>query len=87
MDDAYELEHYLASVNSYFGVMAGKNEYAVKRRVIKDYCPSFFDCFYVSGRFDSVRLKKNFIVTYQLSIMINYEGKFSKRVVDHHHRL
>ena len=73
VDDAYELEHYLASVNSYFGFMAGKNEYAVKRRVIKDYCPLLFDCFYVRGRFDSVRLKKDFIVKHQLLIMNNYE--------------
>ena len=73
VDDAYELEHYLASVNSYFGFMAGKNEYAVKRRVIKDYCTLFFDCFYVRGRFDSVRLKKDFIVKHQLLIMNNYE--------------
>ena len=73
VDDAYELEHYLASVNSYFGFMAGKNEYSVKRRVIKVYCPSFFDCFSVRGRFDSVRLKKNFSVKHQLSIMNNYE--------------
>ena len=73
VDDSYELEHYLASVNSYFGFMAGKNEYAVKRRVIKDYCPLFFDCFSVRGRFDSVRLKKNFSVKHQLSIMNNYE--------------
>lgn len=73
VNDAYELEHYLASVNSYFGFMAGKNEYAVKRRVIKDYCPSFFDCFSVRGRFDSVRLKKDFSVKHQLSIMNNYE--------------
>lgn len=73
VDDAYEMEHYLASVNSYFGFMAGKNEYAVKRRVIKDYCPSFFDCFSVRGRFDSVRLKKDFSVKHQLSIMNNYE--------------
>ncbi|MFW5601364.1 MAG: RNA-directed DNA polymerase [Prevotella sp.] len=73
VDDAYELEHYLASVNSYFGFMAEKNEYAVKRRVIKDYCPSFFYCFSVMGRFDSVRLKKDFSVKHQLSIMNNYE--------------
>ena len=73
VDDAYELEHYLASMNSYFGFMAGKNEYAVKRRVIKVECPLFFDCFSVRGRFDSVRLKKNFSVKHQLSIMNSYE--------------
>lgn len=73
VNDAYELEHNLASVNSYFGFMAGKNEYAVKRRVIKDNCPLFFDCFSVWGRFDSVRLKKKFSVKHQLSIMNNYE--------------
>ena len=54
-------------------LMAGKNEYAVKRRVIKDYCPSFFDCFSVRGRFDSVRIKKNFSVKYQLLKINNYE--------------
>lgn len=32
VEDSYELEHYLASLNSYFGFMANKNEYAVKRR-------------------------------------------------------
>ncbi len=71
--DAYRLEHYLASLNSYFGFMAGKNGYAVKRRVVKDYCPSFFDCFYVKGRFDSVRLKKKFSVKHQLLITDSYE--------------
>ena len=71
--DAYKLEHYMASLNSYFGFMAGKNGYAVKRRVVKDYCPSFFDYFCIKGRFDSVRLKKDFSVKHQLSIMNNYE--------------
>ena len=73
IDDAYELEHYLASVNSYFGFMEEKNEYVIKRLVIKDYCPSFFDCFSVRGRFDSVRLEKYFNIKHQLSIMNNYE--------------
>lgn len=73
IDDTYEIEHYLASVNSYFGFMEGKNEYAIKRLVIKDYYPSFFDCFSVRGRFDSVRLEKYFNIKHQLSIMNNYE--------------
>lgn len=71
--DAYRLEHYLASLNSYFGFMVGKNGYAVKRRVINDCCPSFFDYFCISGRFDSVRLKKKFSVKHQLLITDSYE--------------
>lgn len=71
--DAYRLEHYLASLNSYFGFMVGKNGYAVKRRVIKDCCPSFFDYFCIKGRFDSVRLKKEFSVKHQLLITDSYE--------------
>jgi hypothetical protein len=72
-DEAYELEHYLASINSYFGFMTQKNEYAVKRSVIKDCCPLFFQYFSIKGRFGSVRLKKEFSVKHQLLIMNNYE--------------
>lgn len=73
VNDAYELEHYLASINSYFGFMADKNGYAIKRLVIKDNCPLFFNYFYVKGRFDSVKLKREFSVKYQLLKIDNYE--------------
>lgn len=73
VDDAYELEHYLTSINSYFGFMADKNGYAIKRRAIKDDCPLFFTYFYVKGRFDSVKLKRKFSVKYQLLKIDNYE--------------
>lgn len=73
VEDSYELEHYLASLNSYFGFMAHKNEYAVKRRVIKDDCPLFFHYFHIKGRFDSVKLKKDLNVKYQLLKINNYE--------------
>ena len=69
--DAYQLEHYLASINSYFGFMARKNTYGIKRKIIKE-CPLFFKFFYVKGRFESVRLKKEFCVKYQLIKMENY---------------
>lgn len=73
VEDSYELEHYLASLNSYFGFMAHKNEYAVKRWVIKDDCPLFFHYFHIKGRFDSVKLKKDLNVKYQLLKINNYE--------------
>lgn len=73
VEDSYELEHYLASLNSYFGFMAHKNEYAVKRRVLQDDCPLFFHYFYIKGRFDSVKLKKDLNVKYQLLKINNYE--------------
>lgn len=69
--DAYQLEHYLASINSYFGFMARKNTYGIKRKIIKE-CPLFFKFFYMKGRFESVRLKKEFCVKYQLIKMENY---------------
>lgn len=73
VDDAYELEHYLASINSYFGFMTDKKGYAIKRRVIKDNCPLFFDYFYIKGRFDSVKLKREFSVKYLLLKRDKYE--------------
>ena len=72
-DEAYELEHYLASINSYFGFMTRKNEYAVKRSVIRNYCPLFFQYFFIKGRFESIRLKTDFKVKYQLLKTERYE--------------
>lgn len=73
VEDSYDLEHYLSSLNSYFGFMVHKNEYAVKRRVLQDDCPLFFHYFYIKGRFDSVKLKKDLNVKYQLLKINNYE--------------
>lgn len=73
VEDSYELEHYLSSLNSYFGFMVHKNEYAVKRRVLQEDCPLFFHYFYINGRFDSVKLKKDLNVKYQLLKINNYE--------------
>lgn len=72
-EDAYEVEHYLSSMNSYFGFMARKNTYAIKRKVIKEHCPLFFKYFYIKGRFESVRLKSKYKVKYQLLKQENYE--------------
>lgn len=47
--------------------------YAVKRRVLQDDCPLFFHYFYIKGRFDSVKLKKDLNVKYQLLKINNYE--------------
>lgn len=73
IENIYELEHYLSSMNSYFGFMARKHTYAIKRKVIKEYCPSFFKYFYIKGRFESVRLKSKYKVKYQLLKQENYE--------------
>lgn len=70
--NAYELEHYLSSINSYFGFMKGKSTYAIKRRIIKEHCPSFFEYFYVKGNFVSVKLKRKYSVRYQLLILERY---------------
>ena len=70
--NAYELEHYLSSINSYFGFMKGKSTYAIKRRIIKEHCPSFFGYFYVKGNFVSVKLKRKYSVRYQLLILERY---------------
>jgi RNA-directed DNA polymerase len=72
-ENAYEIEHYLSSMNSYFGFMARKNTYAIKRKTIKEYCPLFFKYFYIKGRFESVRLKSKYKVEYQLLKQENYE--------------
>ncbi len=68
---AYRLEHYLSSVNSYFGFMARKNSYGIKRR-ITEHCPDFFKYFYAKGNFKSVRLRRKYSVKYQLLISESY---------------
>lgn len=73
IENAYEIEHYLSSMNSYFGFMARKNTYAIKRKAVKKYCPSFFKYFYIKGRFESVRLKNKYKVKYHLLKQENYE--------------
>ncbi len=67
--DAYVLEHYESSVNSYMGFMAHKHTYAIKRKAIKRHCPFFFRYFYVRGKFGSVRLYNKYRVKQQLKIL------------------
>ena len=55
------------------GALMAVSEYAVKRRVLQYDCHLFFHYFYIKGRFDSVKLKKNFSVKHKLSIINNYE--------------
>ena len=71
--DAYVLEHYESSINSYMGFTIDKNAYALKRRVIKQECPMFFKYFYVKGRFLAVRLIKRYRVKQQLKLREIYE--------------
>ena len=65
LDDAYILEHYLASLNSYMGFMVGRNTYAIRRRAVR-LCEPFFDYFYVKGRYECFKLRKEYCVTYKL---------------------
>lgn len=43
VDEAYVLDHYLMSLNSYMGFFIDKATYALRRRAVKRYCPRLFD--------------------------------------------
>lgn len=70
--DAYALGQYLSSVNSYLGLMRGKDTYTIRRRCIKERCPSLFKYCYVRGKFESVRIMRKYSVKHQLLILERY---------------
>ncbi len=72
LTDAYTLERYEASVNSYMGLMAGRDTYAVRRGVIQRNCPLLFGYFYTRGDFRAVRLKGEYRVRQQLKLLEQY---------------
>ena len=64
--NAYELEHYQASINSYLGFMRGKQSYGMCRKAFAEHCPLFFDYFYIGGHFEVVKVKREYSIKYQL---------------------
>lgn len=73
LDDAYTLAHYQSSLNSYLGFMHGKNTYAIRRKVFNEHCPLFFDYFYMDGRYEVVRVRKECSLKFQLLKQEYYE--------------
>lgn len=73
LDDAYTLAHYQSSLNSYLGFMHGKNTYAIRRKVFNEHCPLFFDYFYMDGRYEVVRVRKECSLRLQLLKQEYYE--------------
>lgn len=73
LNDAYSLEYYQSSINSYLGFMRGKQSNGMCRRVFKLHCGRFFDFFYVCGRFQSVRVLSKYSVKHQLLKLESYE--------------
>lgn len=73
IDDAYTIAHYASSLNSYFGFMANKKTYAIKRKTIPKYCPNFFHYFYINGRFKSVKIKSRYTIKQFIKGEYQYE--------------
>lgn len=73
IDDAYIIAHYASSLNSYFGFMANKKTYAIKRKTISKYCPNFFRYFYINGRFKSVKIKSRYTIKQFIKGEYQYE--------------
>lgn len=73
LGNATMLEHYESSINSYMGFMIDKYTYAIRRKVIKENCPSFFRYYYIKGKYKVARLKRTYSVKQQLKILENYE--------------
>ena len=59
IDDAFKLEHYVCSCNSYMGFLKYNNSYALRRRLFGN-LSYFWKVAYVSGHFDKVTLRKRF---------------------------
>lgn len=70
---AYALDNYKSSLNSYLGFMRGKQSYGMVRKAFTSFCPLFFGYFYVRGHYESVCLRKEFSIKYQLLKLENYE--------------
>ena len=64
--NAYELEHFRASLNSYLGFMRGKQSYGMRRKAFAEHCPLLFDYFYIGGHFEVVKIKREYSIKYQL---------------------
>ena len=62
IDDAFTLEHYVCSCNSYMGFLKYNNSYALRRRLFGN-LSYFWKVAYVSGHFDKVTLRKRFMVS------------------------
>lgn len=73
LGDAYTLEYYQSSINSYLGFMRDKQSYGICRKAFKEHCRRFFDYFYVCGRFQSVRVLNKYSVKHQLLKLESYE--------------
>ena len=55
-----ELEHNVASVNSYLGFMRHHSSYAIKRKVLTNAPPEFWTYCMVKGKFYSVRTRRKY---------------------------
>ncbi len=58
-----DLERILSSMNSYLGLMRGKNTYRIRKDAIYSMHPDFWKYFYVKGPFESIHLKKKYKLT------------------------
>lgn len=71
--DAWELERYESSLNSYLGMTKNRQSYNIKRGTFEKYGGKLWNYYTVMGRFEKVKLRKEYKVTYQLLIKENYE--------------
>ena len=67
LKDAYRLAGFASSINSYFGFTAGHAAYALKRRLVNDYCPNFFTYLYMTGRCRSVGVRRQYRIEQYLN--------------------
>ena len=72
VDEAYVLDHYLMSLNSYMGFFIDKATYALRRRAVKRYCPRLFDYYVVKGHFEVFKVKSKYSISNLLLIQDVY---------------
>ena len=75
-----ELEHNVASANSYFGFMRHHNTYAIRRNILAKAAPEFWKYCTVKGRMESVRIKRRYrkdVIRAEAMAKGDYEHDFS----------
>ena len=53
-------EHFVQSLNSFFGMMRHHNSYGVRRQAVNKIDEGWFQYFYIQGHFEVFKLKKQF---------------------------
>lgn len=67
-------EHFVQSLNSFFGMMRHHNSYGVRRKAVKKIDKGWFQYFYIQGHFEVFKLKKQYKTVEQMRRRVRKHG-------------